>query len=57
MQSVELTIETLNLMLGYLSERPWKEVNSIIAAVHSEVGPQVATTKEDDPDPAVGGSD
>jgi hypothetical protein len=57
MPTVELTIQTLNLMMGYLAKRPWDEVNSIINAVHDEVGPQVAPKKIEEPDQAVGGTD
>ena len=57
MPTVELTIQTLNLMMGYLAKRPWDEVNSIINAVHDEVGPQVAPKQVEEPDQAVGGTD
>jgi hypothetical protein len=57
MPTVELTIQTLNLMMGYLAKRPWDEVNSIINAVHDEVGPQVAPKKIEDPDQSAGGTD
>lgn len=57
MPTVTLTIQSLNLMMGYLAKRPWGEVNSIINAVHNEVGPQVAPKKIKEPDQAVGGTD
>jgi len=58
MQKVELTIQTLNLVMGYLAKQPWENVNSIINAVHDEVGPQVAPKQIDEvSDEPVGGTD
>jgi len=60
MPTVELTIQTLNLMMGYLAKRPWEEVNSIINAVHDEVGPQVAPKQVEETegsDQSIGGTD
>lgn len=53
MQKVELTIQTLNRVLGYLAKRPWDEANSLINAVHDEIEPQLKAQKEE----PVGGTD
>lgn len=57
MESVELSIKTLNLMLGYLAKQPWDAVNPIITAVHAEVGPQMAPSENTEPAIPVGGSE
>lgn len=60
MPSVTLTIQTLNLVMGYLAKQPWENVNSIINAVHDEVGPQVAPKQVEEieeSDQSIGGTD
>lgn len=63
MPSVTLTIQTLNLVMGYLAKQPWENVNSIIETVHSEVGPQVAPKQVEEieeieeSDQSIGGTD
>jgi len=41
MEKVEIKIETMNIILGYLSNRPYKEVYNIIAILQEEAQPQL----------------
>ena len=41
MQSVNLTVELVNAILGYLGTKPFTEVAQLINAVQTQVAPQV----------------
>ena len=41
MQSVNLTVELVNAILGYLGTKPFTEVAQLINAVQTQVAPQI----------------
>ena len=43
MQEVKLSVQTLNMVMGYLGTKPFQEVFQIIEAVQKEVNAQQAT--------------
>lgn len=57
MTHVTLSIETLNLMLDFISSQTWKEANPIIVAVHKEIIPQLTGGQIKTMDPAIEGGD
>ena len=44
MQEVKLSVQTLNMVMGYLGTKPFQEVFQIIEAVQKEVNAQQPAT-------------
>jgi len=40
---VELTLELINAIIGYLARQPFGDVEPLVAAVREQVGPQLQT--------------
>jgi hypothetical protein len=51
MQEVKLSVQTLNMVMGYLGTKPYQEVFQIIEAVQKEVAAQqtAPATQQDVP--------